>query len=329
MESLLRARRLSDIAGRYGLELRGPDREIASMGTLGSRSGHRARLLTYVREARWLAEFATSDIAAAVISESLADALPDGRSALVGTGDPEAAFYGLLADTARDREWDVLDGAIGEGSVVAPSAVLEGGVVLGRDCVVMACAVVIANSRLGDRVVVKPNATIGGDGFEVREIAGRRRVVPHTGGVDIGDDVSIGSATCVDRGIFGDFTTIGAGTQVDNLVHIAHSVRIGAGATIVACSEISGSITIGDGAWLGPGTTTLNGLTLGEHCFTGAGAVVVRDVPPHALVFGNPARIGGWLCHCGTKLALQADGSAECGKCHREWRLIADRLTAA
>jgi UDP-3-O-[3-hydroxymyristoyl] glucosamine N-acyltransferase len=286
-------------------------------------------LLTYVTEPRWLAEFAGSDIAAAVVPESLVGGLADTRSALVSSGDPEAAFYGLLADTAQDGEWSVLDGATGAGSVVAPSAVVADGVVIGEDCVVMAGAVILANTRLGDRVVVKPNATIGGDGFEVREIGGRRSVVPHTGGVDLADDVAIGSATCVDRGLFGDFTAIGAGTHVDNLVHVAHSVRIGREASVVACSEISGSVTIGDGAWLGPNTTTRNGLTLGEHCYTGAGAVVVRDLPAHALAYGNPARLGGWVCRCRTKLALRDDGSAACPRCGSSYQLVGDRLEVA
>jgi UDP-3-O-[3-hydroxymyristoyl] glucosamine N-acyltransferase len=311
------------------MQLRGADREIVSLGTIGSRSAHRSQLLTYVTDARWLQEFAASEIAAAVVPEALAAQLPEGRSALVSCGDPEAVFYGLLADTAEAGEWDLLNGAVGEGTVVAPNTSIGASVILGRDCVIMPNAVLLANTRLGDRVVVQPNATIGSDGFEVREIAGRRRIVPHTGGVDIADDVSIGASTCVDRGLFGDFTTIGRRTQVDNLVHVAHSVRIGQDTTVVACAEISGSVSVGDGVWVGPGTTTLNGLTLGDHCFTGLGAVVVRDVPPHALVFGSPARIGGWLCSCATKLTMSADGSTVCAACGREWRLVDDRLRTA
>jgi UDP-3-O-[3-hydroxymyristoyl] glucosamine N-acyltransferase len=182
----------------------------------------------------------------------------------------------------------------------------------------MAGAVVLANTRLGDRVTVKPNATVGSDGFQVRTVRGRPLVIPHTGGVDVGDDVSIGASACVDRGLFGQFTTLGDGTQVDNLVHIAHSVRTGTGATVVAGTGIGGSVAIGNGAWVGLHAVVIDGVTLGDHSFVGAGAVVVRAVPAHALVYGNPARQGGWMCSCHTKLPVDGD-VATCPRCAREY----------
>lgn len=330
-EFTMQPRSAAEIASRYGLELRGRDNEVVSVGTLGSRSRHRDRMLTFVTDRRWLHAFAASDVAAAVVPAALADGDAAGaadKSLLVTSGDPEVAFYELFADTAQAGEWSCLQGAIGTGTVVASSAVIEDGVVIGSDCTIMPGAVLLANTRLGDRIVVKPNATLGGDGFQVREIRGRHRVVPHTGGVDIGDDAYIGSQTCVDRGLFGDFTTIGSGAQLDNLVHLAHSARIGCDAILVACAEVSGSVTIGDGAWIGPQAAINASRVLGEHCFVGTGAVVVRDLPAYALAYGNPARIGGWMCRCRTKLELDAAGQATCARCTRRYRMDGDVLRA-
>ena len=320
-ELILSPRRLSEVASRYGLRLEGPDREIVALGPLSSRSAHRARMLTYVTSERWAAELGGAGIGAAIVPAALAGDPVEGASRLVASGDPEAIFYSVLADTAEAGEWERLAGSVGEGAVIAPSAVIEDGVVIGADCRIMPGAVLLPNTRLGDRVTIKPNATLGGDGFQVREIHGRRRVVPHAGGVEIGDDGMVGSQTCVDRGLFGDFTTVGPGSHVDNLVHVAHSVTIGRDVAVIACAEISGSVTIGDGAWIGPRAAINPSLDLGAHCFIGTGSVVVSDVPAYALAYGSPARAAAWMCACRAKLTF-AEDRATCGNCGRAFALV-------
>jgi UDP-2-acetamido-3-amino-2,3-dideoxy-glucuronate N-acetyltransferase len=78
------------------------------------------------------------------------------------------------------------------------------------------------------------------------------------------------------------------------------------------------------GASLGANATVVCGVSLGRYCFIGAGAVITRDVPDYALVHGNPARLRGWLCYCGVKLALgTSNGSIEnsqCRPCGRRYR---------
>ncbi|MBZ5535384.1 MAG: N-acetyltransferase [Acidobacteriia bacterium] len=75
---------------------------------------------------------------------------------------------------------------------------------------------------------------------------------------------------------------------------------------------------VGRGASIGANATILCGVTLGRYCFVGAGAVVSKNIPDYALVYGNPARIKGWMCQCGIKLLLKADetdGEAKCSSC--------------
>lgn len=79
------------------------------------------------------------------------------------------------------------------------------------------------------------------------------------------------------------------------------------------------------GATIGANATILCGITLGQYCFIGAGAVVTRDVPDHAIVYGNPARLHGWSCFCGVKLTgfgVMSGGveSAACKSCGRRYR---------
>jgi len=77
-------------------------------------------------------------------------------------------------------------------------------------------------------------------------------------------------------------------------------------------------------ASLGANCTIVCGHTIGRYAFVGAGAVVTRDVPDYALVLGNPARLSGWMCACGTRLTLDTDsrsgGRAACSRCNREYQ---------
>jgi UDP-2-acetamido-3-amino-2,3-dideoxy-glucuronate N-acetyltransferase len=77
------------------------------------------------------------------------------------------------------------------------------------------------------------------------------------------------------------------------------------------------------GASIGANATIVCGTTLGLYCFVGAGAVVTRDVPDYAVVYGNPARLRGWVCWCGEGLdmkpVVQGSEQAACGACGRKY----------
>jgi UDP-2-acetamido-3-amino-2,3-dideoxy-glucuronate N-acetyltransferase len=84
------------------------------------------------------------------------------------------------------------------------------------------------------------------------------------------------------------------------------------------------------GATLGANCTIVCGVTIGQDAFVGAGAVVLKDVPDHALVVGNPGRIVGWMCVCGNRIAFHGDdGTGACGACTRTYRKNGQRVTPA
>ena len=148
----------------------------------------------------------------------------------------------------------------------------------------------------------------------MKRIGGRRVNIPHSGGVWIGPDSSIGSSTAVDRGLFGTFTTIGADCHVDNLVHVAHNVELGDECAIVAGTVLAGSAIFGRGVWFGPGAVCNPEIVFGDHSYVGSGSVVTRDVPAFTLVAGSPARPFGTVCRCRAKVDLDA-GTATCATC--------------
>ncbi len=87
---------------------------------------------------------------------------------------------------------------------------------------------------------------------------------------------------------------------------------------IVRKHEYRGTL-VKKGATIGANATVVCGNTIGEYAFIGAGAVVTRDVPPYALVYGSPAKVRGWMCQCGVRLAFD-DDEATCVACGDRYR---------
>lgn len=137
---------------------------------------------------------------------------------------------------------------------------------------------------------IAARAAIGKDGFGwIREDDGTLYKFPHTGNVVIEKNVEIGNFTCIDRAAVGS-TFIGEGTKIDNLVHIAHGVKIGRHCLIIAGAIIGGSTEIGDCCYMGMGAMIKNKIRIGNNVTIGMGAVVLKDVPDGWTVVGNPAQ---------------------------------------
>ena len=74
------------------------------------------------------------------------------------------------------------------------------------------------------------------------------------------------------------------------------------------------------GASVGANATIVCGNTIGRYAFIGAGAVVTKDIPDYALVYGNPAQVHGWACECGIKLKKDG-GNYICPECHKTYKI--------
>ncbi|HJO72469.1 MAG TPA: UDP-3-O-(3-hydroxymyristoyl)glucosamine N-acyltransferase [Rhodospirillales bacterium] len=177
---------------------------------------------------------------------------------------------------------------IGGGCHIGANAVIGEGVVIADDCVVAAGAS-LAFCIIGARVIIHPGVRIGQDGFGFTLGAEGHLKVPQVGRVIIEDDVEIGANTTIDRGAAPD-TVIGAGTKIDNLVQIAHNVRIGRGCVIVAQVGISGSTEIGDFVIIGGQAGLAGHLRVGSGARIAAQSGVMRDVADGVTVAGFPAK---------------------------------------
>ena len=206
---------------------------------------------------------------------------------LLAVADPRYAFA-LAARFLRSRDQASVESAarssapnihptavlgrgvqLGRRTSIGPHTVLGEGVILGDDCEVLANVTIYSGTVVGDRVVVQAGAVLGSTGFGYarNSSTGEYVAFPQQGTLVIADDVEIGANTTIDRGALGE-TRIGAGTKIDNLVHIAHNCILGRNVIIAAQTGVSGSSIIEDGAILG------GQVGLGEHAHVGPGVIL-------------------------------------------------------
>jgi UDP-3-O-[3-hydroxymyristoyl] glucosamine N-acyltransferase len=178
---------------------------------------------------------------------------------------------------------------LGDRCRLAEGVSLGDGVVVGDDVRMDARVVCYAGARIGRRVVLKAGAVIGGDGFGYLSRGGGHERIPHVGGCIIGDDVEIGSNSCVDRGSLDD-TIIGQGTKLDNLVHVGHNVRIGERCLLMAGVGVAGSTRLGNDVILAGHVGVVDHLDIGDRVQIAAKSAVISNVPAGAVFSGNPAR---------------------------------------
>ncbi len=180
------------------------------------------------------------------------------------------------------------------------SAVIDGDVTIGKGteiwhfCHLMAGARIGRNCTLGQNVFVGPGVAVGNNVKIQNNVSVYQGVV-------LEDDVFCGPS-CV-------FTNVDrprSAFPTDDAKYANTIVRRGAS--------------------IGANATVVCGHTIGAHAFVGAGSVVTKDVPAHAVVYGNPARVHGWACECGSKLEF-ADQKATCDACGREYAKDGDRVT--
>ncbi|HKS95779.1 MAG TPA: UDP-3-O-(3-hydroxymyristoyl)glucosamine N-acyltransferase [Terriglobia bacterium] len=181
--------------------------------------------------------------------------------------------------------------SVGARTRLAAGVVLGEGAVVGADCVLHPKVVLYPGARLGNRVILHAGVVVGSDGFGYVFAEGRQQKFPQLGQVIIEDDVEVGANTTVDRGSLGS-TVIGEGTKIDNLVQVAHNVRIGKHVVIAAQTGISGSVEIGDYVVIGGqvGIAQKARLEAGVVIGAQAGILPGKVIRSGSTMWGTPAR---------------------------------------
>jgi UDP-3-O-[3-hydroxymyristoyl] glucosamine N-acyltransferase len=195
---------------------------------------------------------------------------------------------------------------IGNNTVIHSRVTINSNSKLGEDCLIHSGVIIEDYSELGARVEVQANAVIGSDGysytteeatnlekmqkgiFDFRMDRQVQHKVRSIGNVIIGDDVEIGSNTCIDRATLGS-TKIGEGSKIDNLCQIAHNVQIGKDCLIIAKTGIAGSAKISDRVTMAGASACADGVEIGNDVVVGAFSAVNSNLDPFLPVLGIPA----------------------------------------
>ncbi|MBI4878514.1 MAG: UDP-3-O-(3-hydroxymyristoyl)glucosamine N-acyltransferase [Planctomycetes bacterium] len=178
---------------------------------------------------------------------------------------------------------------IGDRSVLFPGVYVGAHAAIGADCVLHPNVVVLDRVRIGARVVIHAGSVLGADGFGYRPVPEGLCKIEHIGTVEVEDDVEIGACVAIDRARFGR-TLIGRGAKIDNLVQVAHNVRVGRGTAIAAQTGVSGSTTIGDACMIGGQAGIVGHIRIGDRTLVAARAGVSKDVKEGSILYGYHAR---------------------------------------
>lgn len=301
-----------EIAQYIGAELEG-DATLEVSGVASPESAG-AQELIYVDSARQLDRAARSAARCAVVGPEM----PLSGKTLLRAANPKLAFV-------KAAGWLVPEPPIAQGvhstAIVSPKASLKAGVAvgpyavieddveigagtqvgafcfvgrgarLGEDCRLHPRVTLYAGVRLGSRVAVHVGAVIGSDGFGYVFGEGRHWKFPQLGTLEIGDDVEIGANTTIDRGAL-EATRISAGVKMDNLVQVAHNVRIGEHSVVAAQTGISGSSVVGKHVILGGQVGVADHCHIEDGATAGAQAGIPtgKTIRAGQTVWGTPAR---------------------------------------
>jgi len=307
--------RLADIvqslAGQADAELVGnPETLIERLSTLEAAGPSD---LTFLSNPRYLGQLAESAAACVVVAPSAREAALK-RGACIVVADPYH-YFALITQLWKRQHFPApaphihpsasIDPAatlapgvsIGAFACIAAGAVIEAGARIAEHCVIGRNVQIGADSRLsarvtvgddcriGARCILHPGVVIGADGFGFAPHGGQWVKIEQLGAVRIGNDVEIGANTCIDRGALQD-TVLEDGVKLDNLVQIAHNVRIGQHSAMAGCVGVAGSATIGAHCTVGGGAIVLGHLRLADGVHVSAATTVTRSLLKPGLYTG-------------------------------------------
>ncbi|HUV87703.1 MAG TPA: UDP-3-O-(3-hydroxymyristoyl)glucosamine N-acyltransferase [bacterium] len=212
--------------------------------------------------------------------------VPEGISELVYIHEKASIGEGVaVGPFATVRE----DAVIGDRTTLGAGTYVGRGATLGVDCSIYPNVTVRERVIIGDRCIIHSGTVVGSDGFGFATEAKVHHKIPQIGVVVIEDDVEIGANCTIDRATMGE-TRIGRGSKLDNLVQIAHNVKIGEGTLIAAQTGIAGSTVLGEFCVLGGQVGIVPHIEIGNGAVLAAQSGVTKSIREGETVFGRPAR---------------------------------------
>lgn len=269
--------------------------------------------ISFIANPKYAHFAATTKASALLVAENFV--APDGTAAsLIRVRDPYSAIAVLLSQfSVKERKHGIEqpchiaetasigDGAyvgafayvsegakIGRNAMIYPNTFIGKGVEIGEDTIVRSNVAIYEDCQIGDRCIIHSGCIIGADGFGFAPDGEEYRKIPQIGIVVIEDDVEIGANTTIDRATMGE-TRIGKGTKLDNLIQVAHNVRIGRNNVFAAQTGVAGSTQIGDSNRIGGQVGFAGHIKFGNRCEVGAQSGINKGFGDGRRIIGYPA----------------------------------------
>ncbi len=264
------------------------DREFKTLGLAGAEID--LKFCTFIENEKYIDSI--SQNATMVITKSEIAAKIKDKGICISEN-PRISFFKLHNYLSKEKDYIMFKEYkthLGNDCVISPLAhIAKKNIRIGNNVKIEEFVSIKENTVIGDNTIIRTGSVIGGEGFEFKRLANEDILpVKHVGWTVIGNSVEIQQNTCIDKAIYPwDMTMIGDNCKIDNLVHIAHGVKLGKGAFIVAGTLIGGRTVIKENTWVGVGATVSNGLIIGKNSRINIGAVVTKDLEDGSSVTGN------------------------------------------
>lgn len=271
--------------------------------------------ITFASDAKFLKTISTSGAGAIIIPDTFSfDSMVGNGPVLLQVKDPKISFFkivslfhpqektvpgihptAVMGQTVDIGENSVIQShvtigdhvKIGKNVQIMPGVFIGNNVVIDDYTIIKPNVTIMERSVIGRHVIIHSNTTIGSDGFGFTQADQKHEKLIHTGFVKIGDHAEIGANNTIDRGTLGT-TLIGDGVKTDNLVHIAHNVKVGDHTLLVAQVGIAGSTTIGKNVIIAGKSAVTGHITIGDNAIVGPFSGVTANVPKNEIVSGIP-----------------------------------------
>ncbi|KAF2338251.1 UDP-3-O-(3-hydroxymyristoyl)glucosamine N-acyltransferase [Flavobacterium tistrianum] len=176
---------------------------------------------------------------------------------------------------------------IGEGTIIQPNTFVGNHVKIGKNCLIHSNVSIYDHTIIGDNVIIHAGTILGADAFYYKKRPEGFDQLVSGGRVVIEDNVGIGALCTIDKGVTGD-TTIGAGTKLDNQVHVGHDTVIGKKCLIASQTGIAGCVIIEDEVTMWGQVGTTSGITIGSKAVVMGQTGVTKSVEGGKSYFGTP-----------------------------------------
>lgn len=270
--------------------------ESAPVEGFSSLSRYKADTISWVKDEQYYTKLGRpTDITCAVVQDRVSVDFKN----IIRTKKSKELFFAILRNYWGSSSET---GHIGKGTVISEEAIIAPSVSIGCNCTIVGNVQISAYTVIENNVVIQGNVRIGrkchiqsgavigidGYGYSLNTETGKKEMVMHFGGVEIGDEVFIGSHVNIARGTIDD-TVIKSGVKIAPSTHIGHNNVIEENTSLI-CSNLYGSVQVGQDSYI-TASTIENQVKIGNHTVIGMGSVVTKPIEDNVIAFGIPAKV--------------------------------------